>query len=124
MDLAARIVASLQVDKKRMADSCNKGFLLSTELADYLARKGMPFREAHRIIHGLAQKMRAQKADDESLQKISLQELKKLSPIFENDVFKVLSLQNAAANRNSEGGTGTRALQDQIKKMRKILRVL
>ena len=121
VDLAARIVASLQVDKKRMADSCNKGFLLSTELADYLARKGMPFREAHRIIHGLAQKMRAQKADDESLQKISLQELKKLSPIFENDVFKVLSLQNAAANRNSEGGTGTRALQDQIKKMRKIL---
>ncbi len=122
LEVAGVTFSTLQIDRRKMAESCSKGFLLATELADYLARKGMPFRAAHAVTRQIVNACRHDAAIDGNLQNVSLSILKKHSPLFGQDVFKFLSVENNARAKNSYGGTGERALSRQISQFRKIIR--
>ena len=120
--LARQMFESLQVNAKKMEASCRGGFLLATELADYLARKGMPFREAHGVVKQIVNELRQDPDADQTLQQYTLDELKSFSPLFQKDVFECLSLRRVAERRNSYGGTGKQALETQIRKLKTLLR--
>jgi len=104
-DLLAVLAPALRVtefDTARMATLANRESLLSTDMADYLVRRGVPFRLAHRIIADLvADAHRAGR----SVLATPLEELKRLSPAFEADFYDAISLERSLAARNLPGGT-------------------
>ncbi len=122
LSISGQMIETMRVNKEKMKDSCRRGFLLATELADYLARKGMPFRAAHSIVNQIVRELRENPARGEDLNSFSLAELKAYSPLFNQDVFTGLTLEKVAASRNSYGGTGSKALAQQIKKLESYLK--
>jgi len=92
--------------------------LLATELADYLVRKGVPFRQAHHVV-GQAVQM----AQGGRLDSLGLDELRELSPAFEADVQSVWNVWAAVNRRAAMGGAGAEALQAQIHQARAVLHV-
>lgn len=120
--LVPQIFNGLKVNREKMERSCQKGFLLATELADYLARKGVPFRTAHSIVQKIVEHIRQKPEEERNLQSLSLAELKSFSKQFQSDIYRFLSPLHNAEGKNSYGGTGSKALARQIQKLEKILK--
>ena len=112
----------MKVNAERMDEECRKGYLLATELADYLARKGMPFRKAHAAVKQLINSLRINFKFGEDLENVPLEEFREYSTLFEQDVFKHLSPRLNASAKNSYGGTGAKALAVQIRNFKKLLK--
>ena len=121
LEIASRIFQGIKVNVQAMEAQCRKGFLLATELADYLARKGVAFRAAHAIVGKIVADLRNQNGS-ENLEDISLSRLKSYSPLFESDVYPYLSPRHNASAKNSYGGTGAKALAVQIRNLKKLLK--
>ncbi|AVW09650.1 argininosuccinate lyase [Lactiplantibacillus paraplantarum] len=102
------MIATLTVNEDRMADATTNDFSNATELADYLANKGIPFRQAHAIVGKLVLDGLKKKRP---LQAISLSEYQAISPLIQEDVYHDLDAKVAVERRHSLGGTGF----DQIK---------
>lgn len=100
--LLAELVPRLRVQSQHMKEAASKGYTLATELADYLATKGIPFRDAHGIVGAVIQ---AAIAERRSLEDLSVTELKKFSAAFDRDVHEWLSLEAAIGRRRAVGGT-------------------
>jgi len=117
LDVFAGMVATLKFKAGRAAKSAGEGYILATDLADYLVAKGMPFREAHGVVAGLVQY-----AIDKgkALDKLSLADYKKFSPKFGKDVFKI-SAQTSVSARNTVGGTSLAQVKKQLARMRKLV---
>lgn len=96
------MIPGIRVRAERMRQAAAEGFSTATDLADYLVRKGMPFRDAHETV-ALAVRQCEQKACD--LSELSLSELQALHPSIEQDVFDVLTLEGSVAARRHIGGT-------------------
>lgn len=92
--------------------------MLATELADYLVRKGMPFREGHHVVGRLV-KLAEEKQT--TLTGLSLQDFQNVSPIFEQDIFEVMQFDKAVNQRNATGGTGRRAVEAQIAHAKRLI---
>ncbi len=118
LEIAEGVFKTLQVNKKEMEESCEKGFLLATECADYLTRKGLPFRQAHPIVSKMVDQFLK---DGSNFQNLTLKALKSFSPLFDEDFFKILSIRKSTELKNSYGGTGKKALAHQIKKLQSLL---
>ncbi len=114
----AGMVKELGFNKERMQAALGRGFLNATELADYLVGKGVPFREAHHLT-GRAVAL----AEDagQGLEDLALADLKDISPLIGRDVYAVLDMRAAVARRNTPGGTGPRAVANQIALLREWL---
>jgi len=108
--LALLLLQKCRWKKARMQAACVGDQSNATDLADYLVRKGVPFRQTHEVA-GLA--VRAALEKGVGLEELSLAELKKLHSAFEADVFPHLDPMQVMAARNSRGGTGTRAVAEQ-----------
>lgn len=87
----------------------------ATDLADYLVRKGLPFRDAHEAV-ARAVRVAEQKGCD--LSGLSLAELRQFSPLVDEDVFKVLTLEGSLASRNHVGGTAPEQVRAAIARAR------
>lgn len=112
--LMARMVERLVFDAEAMRGALARGFVNATELADYLAAKGMPFRDAHHVTgHAVA----FAEAQGRPLEALSLDELRQFSELIENDVAKVLAYETAVARRNTHGGTGPDSVAAQLRKL-------
>jgi len=98
----ADMTSALQPNTKNMREAALQGFSTATDLADYLVTRGVPFRDAHEVV-GKAVAMCSK--DNKGLEDLSLQELKKLSPVIEEGVFDVLTLEGSVASRDHIGGT-------------------
>jgi len=122
LPVLAGTLATLAVNADRMADALDTA-MLATELADYLVRKGVPFREAHHIVGQAVQKAesRKQKAGGGGLETLSLEELKEISPVFEADVAEMWDFRAAVNRRTATGGTGGEAVRAQIQKAKEML---
>ncbi|WP_270790558.1 argininosuccinate lyase [Enterococcus diestrammenae] len=111
LDIMAGMIHTMTVHQEHMLESTEKDFSNATELADYLASKGIPFREAHEIVGKLVidgiHKGRY-------LQDISLEEYQAITPVIEADVYEKLDSFNAVKNRHSLGGTGFDQVKHQI----------
>ncbi|MCP5096457.1 MAG: argininosuccinate lyase [Chloroflexi bacterium] len=111
------LIQTLQIKPNRMAAQLEPG-LMATDLADYLVKKGVPFRQAHGLI-GQAVQMAENKAI--GLTSLSLDDLKSISTIFEADVEAVFKIESALANRAVVGGTSPEALMAQLVGAKKML---
>ncbi|NKE06253.1 MULTISPECIES: argininosuccinate lyase [Mesobacillus] len=113
LKIFAGMVSEMKVKSEEMAQSVKKDFSNATELADYLAAKGVPFREAHEIVGKLVL---------ECIQKgcyladLPLEAYKSTNPLFEEDIFEALNPYNAVKRRNSAGGTGFSQVELQIER--------
>ncbi len=98
----ADMVPAILPRKEKMYEAAKRGFSTATDLADYLVRRGVPFRDAHEIV-GKSVGYGVQTGKD--LSEMSLEELKQFSDVIEQDVFAVLTLEGSVAARNHIGGT-------------------
>ena len=101
------LIAGITVREDRMREAAGRGYATATDLADYLVRKGMAFRDAHEAVA-----LAVREADREGidLSALSLERLKEFSNLIEDDVYQVLSLEGSLAARNHVGGTAPAAV--------------
>ena len=111
----ADMVPHISAKKENMYNSAKRGFATATDLADYLVRKGMAFRDAHEVV-GLAVRLGIETGRD--LSEISLDELQKFSALITEEVFDYLSLEGSVAARSHIGGTAPDTVQLAIKTAR------
>jgi argininosuccinate lyase len=109
--LLAPMLGTMTVNVAVMQQAVYKDYSNATDLADYLVEKGMPFREAHEVIGQLVQ---YSLQNGKFLLDLDLKEFQKLSPLFDDSVYRVLKPENVVAARNSEGGTGFSQVQKQL----------
>ena len=112
------MLLTMTVNKEKMAEAVHKDFSNATDLADYLVRKGMPFREAHAVV-GKSVAYAIEKGL--YLPEISLKEYKKFSSLFEEDLLEALKPENCVAARTSYGGPAYSENAKQITLGRKLV---
>lgn len=114
------MLSTLTVNRVNMEKSTEQDFSNATELADYLAAKGLPFRKAHELV-GLLVLDCIKKGI--YLQDVNLQDYQMLSPLINEDVYEVLKSRMAVSRRNSLGGTGFESVKKQIEEAKKQLQI-
>jgi argininosuccinate lyase len=114
----AGMIPQLKVNSEAMYEAARQGFSTATDLADYLVRKNIPFRDAHEIV-GRAVQQAEQTGQD--LSDMSLNDLRQFSADIENDVFDVLTLEGSVNARNHIGGTAPAQVLEAIRSMRKAI---
>ncbi len=105
------MIDTLTVDRASMRRAANGGFIGATDCADYLAKKGLPFREAYGIVGKLVGHC---VATGHSLETLPLEEYQKVCPLFEQDVYDALSLETCVNGRKVYGGPAPEAVLVQI----------
>ena len=100
--VSATVLRNIRVNEARTQAAAAEGYLNATELADYLARKGMPFREAHETVGRLVMRAIERRCE---LNELTIEELRAFSPLIDTDVFAALSLASAIATKSQTGGT-------------------
>ena len=113
---AALLIRGMSVNEGRMRGACDDGFLTATDLADYLARKGVPFRKAHEITGKI---VRYCEKNGKRLKDLSLKEFRSFSPRIGEDVGNFVSLTNSLRMRNVRGGTGPRRVKSRLEALKK-----
>ena len=97
--------------KENMYAASKKGFINATDLADYLTKRGLPFRAAYKIVGTIVGRC---VKDGITLDELSLDEYKKYSEIFDEDLYGEISLESCVGKRISKGGTGYASVDEQI----------
>jgi len=108
----------MTVNRAVLAKAAGGGYLLATELADYLTAKGVPFREAHAIT-GLL--VRSAMERGSALRDLTLAELRSASEHFEKDALDVLTVESAIDRRAQIGGTSRKRVEARLKALEKAL---
>ncbi len=111
----ADMVPAIQPRKEKMYEAAKRGFSTATDLADYVVRRGVPFRDAHEIV-GKSVAYGVQTGKD--LSEMSLAELQQFSSVIEQDVFAVLTLEGSVAARNHIGGTAPAQVKAAVERAR------
>ncbi len=119
LEVLAGMLSSMQVNKAKMQQSTENDFSNATELADYLAEKGLPFREAHEIVGKL---VLDSIKHSKNIQDWDLEELQVYHPLIEEDIYIYLRPETAVQRRNSLGGTGFEQVKYQIEQAKKELK--
>ena len=114
----ADMLRGITVNKVNMRQAALEGFATATDLADYLVKKGMAFRDAHEIV-ALAVKHGVQQGCD--LADLPLSDLQKFSNMIADDVYQVLTLEGSVASRNHIGGTAPSQVKQAITRARKLM---
>jgi len=115
----ADMMPAVQIKRDNMAHAARSGFSTATDLADYLVRRGVAFRDAHEIV-GKAVRRGIETGKD--LAQMTLDELRQFSTVIEQDVFDVLTLEGSVASRNHLGGTAPDQVRAAVKRGRERLR--
>ncbi len=111
----ADMVPAIEVKRDNLYQAALRGFSTATDLADYLVRKGVPFRDAHEIV-GKAVRYGVEQGRD--LSAMNLDELRQFSSAIEGDVFSVLTLEGSVAARNHTGGTAPQQVRAAVEQAR------
>jgi argininosuccinate lyase len=111
----ADMAPAIRVNRDNMLKAARQGFSTATDLADYLVREGLAFRDAHEVV-GKAVRFAGDKGCD--LADLSLAELKAFSDKIKEDVFNVLTLEGSVASRDHLGGTAPSQVREQIRRLR------
>jgi argininosuccinate lyase len=112
------VAGGIEVDAARMRTAAGTGFATATDLADYLVRKGVAFRDAHEAV---AQAVRHAEASHVDLAQLPLDVLQRFSPLIGDDVYGVLTLDGSVASRNRAGGTAPEQVRSAIRAARAAL---
>lgn len=109
------------VHKDNMLQAAKEGFINATDCADYLVRKGLPFRTAYKIVGSIVSYAIK---NNKTLDTITLEEYKQFSEKFENDVYQAIELENCVNNRTSYGGPSYQSVMNHILEVEKILETM
>ena len=101
LDAFTPMIATMKTRPDKMRAAAAGGFINATDCADYLVKKGMPFRDAYRIVGGLVARCIAGR---QTLETLPLEEYQKASPLFDQDVYQAISLETCVEGRTSYGG--------------------
>ncbi|MCB5189087.1 argininosuccinate lyase [Methylobacillus caricis] len=118
LEIYADMLRGIRVNKPAMRLAAAEGFATATDLADYLVKKGTPFRDAHEVV-ALAVRHAVEKGCD--LSDLPLAELQTFSPQIAEDVYAVLTLEGSLASRNHRGGTAPVQVKQAIARARQLL---
>ncbi|TBH20796.1 argininosuccinate lyase [Thermus thermamylovorans] len=116
LKLLAALLPGLRWRRERMGRAAEEGYALATELADYLAAKGLPFREAHHVVGRLVRRLAE---EGRALKDLALEELKAHHPLFAEDALPLLRLETAIHRRHSFGGTAPEAVRERLLEAKK-----
>src|SRR5690606_31894213 len=114
----ADMVPAIEPKRENMRQAARRGFSTATDLADYLVKRGVPFRDAHEIVGKAVGFGVAQQRD---LADMTLEELRQFSTVIEADVFEVLTLEGSVAARDHIGGTAPAQVRAAIARARQRL---
>ncbi|MBR2086286.1 MAG: argininosuccinate lyase, partial [Oscillospiraceae bacterium] len=109
------MLSTMRVIKENMRAAAAKGFINATDCADYLVKKGMPFRDAYKITGTLVAKCIELGV---TLETLPIEEYRKLTDQFDEDVYDAINLENCVMQRNSYGGPSPKAVTDQLDELR------
>ncbi|MEF8753762.1 MAG: argininosuccinate lyase [Accumulibacter sp.] len=109
------MIPGITANAENMRSALRQGFATATDLADYLTRKGLPFRDAHEAV-GQAVRRAEERGTD--LAQLSLAELRQFSPLIDDDVFAVLTVEGSLAARDHHGATAPRQVRAAIARAR------
>lgn len=118
LKLFAGMLETTSFNKDNMAKSAVNGFTNATDAADYLVKKGVPFRDAHGYIGRLVLYCID---NNKSIDECSLAELKSISEVFEEDIYKAISLKTCVDNRLTKGAPGNAAMLEEIRLSKEFL---
>ena len=110
----AGMIETMTVHPENMRRAAGRGFINATDCADYLTKKGMPFRDAYTAVGNLVYYCQER---GKTLEELTLEELQKTSPLFEKDVYEALNLENCAMSRASFGGPAKAEAERQIREI-------
>src|SRR5436190_5706585 len=119
LEVFAAMLPELKIYRERMHAGASDPHLLATDLAEYLVKKGTPFREAHEIVGKIVAHFIG---DGIPLNEVSLSKLKRFSPLFDSDVARVFDVSKALASRRAIGAPSPKNVAAQIKRWRSHLR--
>ena len=105
------MIETMSVNTLNMKTAAQKGFINATDLADYLVKKGMPFRSAYKISGQLVSKCIK---ENTVLEELPLESYKEFSELFDNDLYSEISLEACVSKRISKGGTSVKSVEEQI----------
>ncbi len=111
LDVTATVLRNVRLREGRARDAASVGYMNATEMADYLVRRGVPFREAHEaagrmVLHGLSKGL--------ELHELELEELREFSPLVSEDVYEALSLEQTLATKSQAGGTSPARVREAL----------
>ncbi len=117
LGLAAPIISTLEVNRDKMLAAAKGGYINATDLADYLAKKGVPFRTAYKLTGRLVADCAERGA---ALEDLTLEEFRAYSPVFESDLYDAISLEKCVERRTSAGGASPVNIAAQLDYLRGI----
>lgn len=119
--IMTEIIRNMKIKKKNLRIAAKKGYMESTDVADYLVTKSVPFREAHHIVGEMVKYL----IDRNMLfSDATLNEYRSFSPLFNDDIFEFINLENIVNRHNSIGGTSKESVLKQIDRIKEIKEVL
>jgi argininosuccinate lyase len=114
----AGMIKTIKVNTERISQAMKTDYILATDLADYLVKKGLPFREAHGVVARLS-KYAASKG--KNFRELGLKEYHEFSPLFGEDVYKI-TLESSVAARNVVGGTSPQQVEKALRRAKRLIK--
>jgi argininosuccinate lyase len=113
------MIKTMKAIPENMYNAAKRGFINATDLADYLTKRGVPFRSAYKIVGTIVGECVKRNI---TLDEVSLEDYKAHSPVFEEDLYEEISLETCVAKRVSKGGTGYESVEEQLKYVTEFLK--
>ena len=111
IEIFYEMLSTMEVNEAGILESMKKGFLNATDVADYLAKNGMPFRQAHKVVGEIVSYC---EQNGISIDDMKLEDFLKFSNVFKEDVLDAITIENCVNNRNSYGGTSIKNVTMQL----------
>jgi len=119
LSVYAQMIKAMRVNKEKMLLATKEDFSNATDMADYLVKKGLPFRDAHEVAGKSVSYCIEQ---DKWLMDLTLEEFKQFSPLFDEDILEEIKVETCVANRNSYGGTSYIQVEQSLKSATEIMK--
>lgn len=119
LSVYASMLRAMKVNDQRTQDSLHCDFSNATDMADYLVKKGLPFRQAHEVV---GRSVRYCIENNKWLADLTLEEFRQFSPLFEADILEAIQIETCVKNRNSHGGTSPSQVKRQIVQAQEIVK--
>jgi argininosuccinate lyase len=118
LEVSARMLRTIQVNTERIAQAMKTHYVLATDVADYLVKKGMPFRKAHGVVARLSEYAMSK---GKTFRELGRKEYREFSPLFGGDVYDITSESSVAA-RNVVGGTSPQQVGKALRRARRLIK--
>jgi argininosuccinate lyase len=118
LEVSAGMIKTIEIDTERIYQAMKTDYILATDLADYLVRKGMPFRKAHGVVAELSEYAMSK---GKNFRELGRKEYKKFSALFSGDVYDI-TLESSVAARNVAGGTSPQQVRKALRKAKRLIK--